>query len=61
MTETGYVGEDANSCLQRLLCVAGGDARLAQKGIVFIDGIDKIACKGHGRRDIGDGPCRPLY
>lgn len=55
MTEAGYVGEDADACLQRLLDAAGGDVKLAQKGIVFIDEIDKISCKESGNRGVGDG------
>lgn len=46
MTEAGYVGEDVESCLQRLLEVADGDLELAQKGIVYLDEIDKIARTG---------------
>ena len=45
LTEAGYVGEDVESLLVRLLQAAGGDVRLAEKGIVFIDEIDKIARK----------------
>lgn len=46
LTEAGYVGEDVESLLARLLQAADGDVRLAEKGIVFIDEIDKIARKG---------------
>ena len=45
LTEAGYVGEDVESLLVRLLQAAGGDVRLAERGIVFIDEIDKIARK----------------
>ncbi|MBR0046700.1 MAG: ATP-dependent Clp protease ATP-binding subunit ClpX [Bacteroidaceae bacterium] len=46
LTEAGYVGEDVESLLARLLQAADGDVKLAEKGIVFIDEIDKIARKG---------------
>ena len=46
LTEAGYVGEDIESILTRLLQVADYDVEAAQKGIVFIDEIDKIARKG---------------
>ena len=44
-TEAGYVGEDVESILSRLLQVSNFDANAAQRGIVFIDEIDKIARK----------------
>lgn len=44
-TEAGYVGEDVESILSRLLQVADYDVAAAQRGIVFIDEIDKIARK----------------
>lgn len=44
-TEAGYVGEDVESILSRLLQVADSDVASAQRGIVFIDEIDKIARK----------------
>ncbi len=44
-TEAGYVGEDVESILTRLLQVANYDVEAAQRGIVFIDEIDKIARK----------------
>ena len=44
-TEAGYVGEDVESILTRLLQVADYDVNAAQRGIVFIDEIDKIARK----------------
>ena len=46
LTEAGYVGEDVESILSRLLQVADYNVELAQRGIVFIDEIDKIARKG---------------
>lgn len=46
LTEAGYVGEDIESILTRLLQVADYDVAAAERGIVFIDEIDKIARKG---------------
>lgn len=46
LTEAGYVGEDVESILSRLLQVADYDVAKAERGIVFIDEIDKIARKG---------------
>ena len=46
LTEAGYVGEDVESILTRLLQAADYDVERAQRGIVFIDEIDKIARKG---------------
>ena len=45
LTEAGYVGEDVESILSRLLQVANYDVAAAERGIVFIDEIDKIARK----------------
>ncbi|AWG23988.1 ATP-dependent Clp protease ATP-binding subunit ClpX [Flavobacterium kingsejongi] len=45
LTEAGYVGEDVESILTRLLQVADYDVEKAERGIVFIDEIDKIARK----------------
>ena len=45
MTEAGYVGEDVESILSRLLQVADYDVDAAERGIVFIDEVDKIARK----------------
>ncbi|MBA7513061.1 ATP-dependent Clp protease ATP-binding subunit ClpX [subsurface metagenome] len=45
LTEAGYVGEDIESLLTRLLQAADYDVKAAEKGIVFIDEIDKIARK----------------
>ena len=59
LTEAGYVGKDVDFCLQRLLDVANGNLNLAQKGIIYIDEIDKIARRSAGRsltRDVaGEG------
>lgn len=46
LTEAGYVGEDIESILTRLLQVADYDVPAAERGIVFIDEMDKIARKG---------------
>ena len=46
LTEAGYVGEDIESVLTRLLQAADYNVEAAEKGIVFIDEIDKIARKG---------------
>ncbi len=43
LTEASYVGEDAESVLERLIQAANGDITLAEKGIVFIDEVDKKA------------------
>ena len=59
MTENGYVGADPESCIQRLLRAADGDVARAEMGIVYIDEIDKLACKGENMsitRDVsGEG------
>ena len=46
LTEAGYVGEDVESIIQNLLAAADNDIEKAQKGIVYIDEIDKVARKG---------------
>ena len=46
LTEAGYVGEDVESILTRLLQAANYDVEAAERGIVYIDEIDKIARKG---------------
>ena len=53
LTEAGYVGEDIESILTRLLQAADYDVEAAQRGIVFIDEIDKIAKKKNtNQRDV---------
>ncbi|KAF6031685.1 hypothetical protein EB796_009979 [Bugula neritina] len=55
LTQAGYVGEDVESVISKLLQDANGDVELAQQGIVFLDEIDKIgAVPGvHQLRDVG--------
>lgn len=59
LTQAGYVGEDVESALSRLLQDADGDVEKAQKGIVFVDEIDKIGRKSENpsiTRDVaGEG------
>ena len=59
LTEAGYVGDDVESMISMLVSAANGDIELAERGIVFIDEIDKIARKGEGTsitRDVsGEG------
>lgn len=52
LTEAGYVGEDVESVLYKLLKAANNDIDAAQKGVVYIDEIDKIAVKGEANRSI---------
>ena len=59
LTQAGYVGEDIENCLLRLIQAANGDVEAAQKGVLFIDEIDKIARKNESpsiTRDVsGEG------
>lgn len=59
LTEAGYVGDDVESMISMLLAEANNDVKLAERGIVFIDEIDKIARKGESTsitRDVsGEG------
>jgi ATP-dependent Clp protease ATP-binding subunit ClpX len=57
LTQAGYVGDDVESILQRLLVQCDNDVEKAQKGIVYIDEIDKIASRAdsgaYSGRDVG--------
>ncbi len=59
LTEAGYVGDDVENVITRLLQAADGDVQKAQQGIIFIDEIDKVARMGENRsitRDVsGEG------
>jgi len=59
LTEAGYVGEDVENILTKLLQSAGDDVKKAERGIIFIDEMDKIARMGENRsitRDVsGEG------
>jgi ATP-dependent Clp protease ATP-binding subunit ClpX len=59
LTEAGYVGDDVESLISRLFAAAGGDVEKTQRGIVFVDEIDKISRKSEGAsitRDVsGEG------
>ncbi len=59
ITEAGYVGDDVESLITRLLTAAGGDVEKCKRGIVFVDEIDKIARKSESTsitRDVsGEG------
>ena len=53
LTEAGYIGDDVESVLSKLLSAAGNDVEKAEKGIVFIDEIDKLAKKQNtNQRDV---------
>ncbi len=59
LTEAGYVGEDVENILTKLLQAADGEVKRAEQGIVFIDEVDKVARMGENRsitRDVsGEG------
>lgn len=59
LTQAGYVGEDVENCLLRLIQAADGNVAMAEKGILFIDEIDKIGRKSESpsiTRDVsGEG------
>lgn len=58
LTESGYVGDDVESIIQRLLIAANGDPQKAEQGIIYLDEIDKKAKKGESvtTRDVsGEG------
>jgi ATP-dependent Clp protease ATP-binding subunit ClpX len=52
LTEAGYVGDDVESLLSKLIQAAEGDMEVAQRGIVYIDEIDKIKMTGLGFKDL---------
>ena len=55
LTEAGYVGDDVESLLSKLIQAAEGDMDAAQRGIVYIDEIDKIQSGGSGFKDLRQG------
>jgi ATP-dependent Clp protease ATP-binding subunit ClpX len=59
ITEAGYVGDDVESLITKLLSAANGDVEKAQRGIIFLDEVDKISRKGESAsitRDVsGEG------
>ncbi|KAF1990574.1 hypothetical protein K402DRAFT_369337 [Aulographum hederae CBS 113979] len=56
-TQAGYIGEDAEVCVQRLLAAANYDVSLAERGIICLDEVDKIATAkvSHGKDVSGEG------
>lgn len=56
-TQAGYIGEDAEVCVQRLLAAANYDVAAAESGIIILDEIDKIATAkmAHGKDVSGEG------
>ncbi len=54
LTQAGYVGDDVDTIINRLLDAADGDIHQAQWGIVYIDEIDKIARRGGGASSVRD-------
>ena len=57
LTQAGYIGEDAEVCVQRLLAAANYDVTAAERGIICLDEIDKIATAkvAHGKDVSGEG------
>lgn len=53
LTETGYVGKDVDSIVQNLYDMSGCDAAKTERGIIFIDEIDKLAGHHAGKREVG--------
>lgn len=56
LTEAGYVGDDVESILNRLISASDGDIERAQHGIIYVDEIDKLSRKGENvslTRDVG--------
>lgn len=54
LTQAGYVGDDVDSIITRLVDAAGGDVQQAQWGIVYIDEVDKLAKRGNGSTAVRD-------
>ncbi len=54
LTQAGYVGEDVDTIIHRLLDAAGGDVSRAEWGIIYIDEIDKIARRSQGATGVRD-------
>ncbi len=54
LTQAGYVGDDVDSIIARLLEAAGGDVQQAQWGIVYIDEVDKLARRSGGGTAVRD-------
>ena len=57
LTESGYIGDDVESILHKLLVAADGDVERAERGIIYIDEIDKLArtSSGGAARDVSGG------
>jgi ATP-dependent Clp protease ATP-binding subunit ClpX len=58
LTEAGYVGEDVENILLKLIQAADYDVKRAETGIIYIDEVDKIARKSRTRRSPGTCPAR---
>ena len=56
LTEAGYIGDDIESVVSKLLAAADNDTERAERGIIFIDEIDKIAKKTSSQRDVSGDP-----
>ncbi len=60
LTEAGYIGDDIESVVSKLLAAADNDVDKAEQGIIFIDEIDKIAKKKNtSQRDVSGESVRP--
>ena len=55
LTEAGYIGDDIESVVSKLLAAADNDVEKAEHGIIFIDEIDKLAKKKECHGSDGDG------